>query len=928
MECQSLTAFQASQSARRRQSTFVSSNSVFGKAKRSEVGQIYGIKDISEWLAGAQEGNAPLKPTFGTLEDGRGKRPQAPESHLRRMVLKQPEAVEDYLRSSWNPKSPDPDDARSTPDPDDLSALMPWYVAKPLQLPAHFGLRPLRHELQERQRDRTRSFEDDFPDEAQHTKDEATTSGASSDVASAGEDDEDLPSARTARNDGPSGAMEISVQLPAEAGERSDKAKVPRLLAKYRADKERERNQRTVMRSSTTSVGTRSSVSKLNLPVTMAAPGTRRSLMGALKKRTSTRKLSNLLVLPANSKKGEADEGRAAGRKLSINPVVDCYDHAGRPMSTPIPVDIPVVNSSMSPTPRVQIASSVHQDNKEPSRNNLLQTLNMKITGGRRGTRMPTAKESAQGMASMLSAIMSTATSNAASEQNDASRSEGSSDSEADGQGLHKVKLKSTRQARMARLKRLEMLKVPHFAKRLGISGSECKYFSEIFLSYDYDRNGTLDGAEMHDALSEIGLKPANRIEQNELARILRIEGGSLDFEQFCTVVNDVRGKYLKANHASLATTYNRYARATVGKIMFAEDLPKAYRDLGLTAQRPEEEQVVLDAQNMCLPAKIKASGIKFDKFQKIVQLIREKLYQARGKREATLCEKLRLSPADLLHFKGHLIPIHDLFCRLDMSDNGWLPRDTALNLIVEKGFERDIATMHDKARDDDMLEDLLNRDRMDFPRLLKIMTRLRELREEEMGVGGLETVFALYDVDGSGDLTQPEIFKLLKDLGLSVDSSESAMVADIIAEADKDGNNAIDVEEFKVVFARVSELLSQHRLKKERDETASFDFSQEEFLDLRELFITISDRALGLVSAENVLKVVQLVMKDKNPKMTLETMKERYLRSAKIMTLKEFLSVVDDIGIFRGWTAHRRTAFITKVRTGLQQAPPPSAKD
>ena len=75
---------------------------------------------------------------------------------------------------------------------------------------------------------------------------------------------------------------------------------------------------------------------------------------------------------------------------------------------------------------------------------------------------------------------------------------------------------------------------------------------------------------------------------------------------------------------------------------------------------------------------------------------------------------------------------------------------------------------------------------------------KLEELSEEQ--IGELEEAFRLFDVDGNGSITQPELKAAMDSLGHKMSQSE---MEETMAEVDKDGSGTIELKEFCMLMQK-----------------------------------------------------------------------------------------------------------------------------
>eukprot|EP00800_Vazella_pourtalesii_P021360 TRINITY_DN78_c2_g1_i1.p1 TRINITY_DN78_c2_g1~~TRINITY_DN78_c2_g1_i1.p1 ORF type:complete len:322 (-),score=75.71 TRINITY_DN78_c2_g1_i1:941-1858(-) len=159
-----------------------------------------------------------------------------------------------------------------------------------------------------------------------------------------------------------------------------------------------------------------------------------------------------------------------------------------------------------------------------------------------------------------------------------------------------------------------------------------------------------------------------------------------------------------------------------------------------------------------------------------------------------------------------------------------------------------------------DMISDV-DEDRngtIEFPEFLVMMARqLREVDENEE----LKKAFNVMDIDHDGFITKSELSEAMKILGHNLTEEE---VETMIKDADKNGDNKVDFDEFVAIMKQMAEMASSERIKELAEMFKNFDKDGDgkiTFDELKEELRNIGD----FKSDKEILQMIREVDLDKN---------------------------------------------------------------
>mmetsp|Transcript_26435 Transcript_26435/g.87669 ORF Transcript_26435/g.87669 Transcript_26435/m.87669 type:complete len:1005 (-) Transcript_26435:90-3104(-) len=422
---------------------------------------------------------------------------------------------------------------------------------------------------------------------------------------------------------------------------------------------------------------------------------------------------------------------------------------------------------------------------------------------------------------------------------------------------LRHLKLKTEKIKRLDRLKRLTTL---HFSSRIKMDfvlrDVDRARYKEVFERYDYNKSGGLDLAEIHDALSDLGLKPMDRKDKLDIKQAVDAGGGECDFVQFVKFVHEQQTHANQGQRSKLMKLFQRYDKDNSGSLS-AEELLQVFADLDLSPERDDERLAFLEA---VMESDVDGSGeIEWAEFEMLVHVVRQKISQCRREREVRLCQQMMLPPHIFLNFRHILISLHDSFRQYDLNGQGTMLKDAVPELILARGFDMNLKHTLYMMEDDAVIAPLLtDREEVDFAVLLQVIQRFREVNEGVQSED-LHRIFEMYDMDNNGTLTEEEILKLMRDLGLE-EWKDVNEVTRIIDECDQDGNGVISFEEFETVFQYVTELQERHLRGQEREFAMKLGFSDLELRELREIFAVLDSAEAGLLSFQDVTKALHIM--------------------------------------------------------------------
>jgi len=424
-------------------------------------------------------------------------------------------------------------------------------------------------------------------------------------------------------------------------------------------------------------------------------------------------------------------------------------------------------------------------------------------------------------------------------------------------QVLGRLKLKTSKQRRLDRLRKLTTLCWSSRLKNAyGMQEKDRQRYEEVFKRYDYNRSGGLDLVECYDALADLGLKPMDRQEKLKLKHAVEAEDGELDFSQFCKLAHERQTQINDAERQQLMQLFQQYDTDHSGALS-AEELLEVFTDLHLSPERDDERIAFLDA---VVESDIDGSGeIEWAEFEILVHIVRQKISQCRREREVRICQQMRLPPHIFLNFRHMLITLHDGFRAFDKNGQGTVCAEDVPDLILELGFDKNLKSIQEKIDNDEVLSKLLeDHELVDFAVLMQIAQRLREINDGTM-VEDLRRIFDMYDLDNNGTISEGEILKLMRDLGLE-EWRDINEVTRLIDECDTDGNGVIDFDEFQLLFKTVSELQQRQQREMERQYSEGLGFDDAELRELREIFAMLDTEQANCLSFPEVTRALDLL--------------------------------------------------------------------
>merc|ERR550534_2889213 len=225
---------------------------------------------------------------------------------------------------------------------------------------------------------------------------------------------------------------------------------------------------------------------------------------------------------------------------------------------------------------------------------------------------------------------------------------------------------------------------------------------------------------------------------------------------------------------------------------------------MGVSPERDDERLAFLDA---VLESDVDGSGeIEWNEFETLVQVVQQKIAQCRREREFRIYQQMQLPPDIFLNFRHMITSIHDVFRRYDTFGIGAISCKEVPVVLLESGFHKNLKHLEEVCMEDPMIcQYLAHHERVDFAVLMRIAQRVEVASEGAKGQD-IQRIFDKYDLDGSGFISEDELMKLMRDVGLDA-WRDIAEVSRLFDECDVDGSGAIDTQEFEILFKRVIEL-------------------------------------------------------------------------------------------------------------------------
>jgi len=437
----------------------------------------------------------------------------------------------------------------------------------------------------------------------------------------------------------------------------------------------------------------------------------------------------------------------------------------------------------------------------------------------------------------------------------------------------------------------------------------------EAFLRYDADQSGQLDLKECRACLTDIGIQPSLPQEKRAVLGILQSllgkpsqqASGGLDFYDLVKLIPRIKESIAETKRKDLEDWFTRGLDER--GIFDEQQLGSCLEATGCTIQSDWEWQEVMNIFTPILhpapPTKKKkridpAEEIPeeeqvpepspFEKFEKCIQQVLERLTVMRRQRERDLAEEHKLSDEQLEEFRGDMVAWDALFRKFDVDDGKTLDENEVSELLVECGVNSKVCGTTEqlnemlssckeraktarrqqlsstqlepeqkevkaagwkkmkkaarkkfgkrmKEKPDEweiVTDDLMEIDFFEFLYLMKLVRQ----RDHEGQQERLKYLFEYYDQDRSGEVAIKEVTRLFRDLGLTPRSRQEQLeIKQILDEVDENGDGTFTFPEFAVMVQRCQERLERLVRIDEERYAVSLGYTVERCKELRKLF-------------------------------------------------------------------------------------------
>lgn len=403
------------------------------------------------------------------------------------------------------------------------------------------------------------------------------------------------------------------------------------------------------------------------------------------------------------------------------------------------------------------------------------------------------------------------------------------------------------------------------------------------FHRYDADSSGTLDHAELRDALSDLGFQPMSREEKAEFANILgeadKEGDGELDIEEFEDLVGKVMKMLRQEQRRELYELFRLRDETETGALCM-EEILAILADFSLQPRTDEEQKLV---QQVIDEVDENRSGdLDFLEFELFIVHVRERLGCLRRERMRTITEDMGLSARLVKNFKSDLLDFWIGFDKqvkqgmskeelkkmqkmskeeeVQAANKAYLSHKQIQVLLTECGLGPKSKKSREETQGVIESVDKFKTDRVRFIQFLEISTQLRTLYSDRRR-NELQALFKEFDKDGSGDLSFGEVSRMLEQMQVVPRTRMEQREIGLLFEAvDEDGSGELDFDEFQVLFQRIQEKLHSMQYKDEVETARNINISQAQMEEYRRAFEILDTKGCGELGLDSVRRMMDLL--------------------------------------------------------------------
>lgn len=435
-------------------------------------------------------------------------------------------------------------------------------------------------------------------------------------------------------------------------------------------------------------------------------------------------------------------------------------------------------------------------------------------------------------------------------------------------------------------------------SEREGFTKGECLDMERTFKRFDEDGQGEVEVKVLPNILHYIGAQSTEE-ETKRVIAVIDLDGsGSIDFQEFLMCMRMFREHFLEMLKLDIA----RYDTDQAGTIDLQELMPllqgrgyfadegvimQILTDIGLAPESPSELRLDLSGLWRFLVgfrqqeglSKSDAMAVKeaFHKFCSLTernemevpssdlpQILRslgypkdlEDLKQITAQidinRSGTLNEQGLMKLVRLCR-EGRFRTVEEEFRRADKEWLGTLSVLKGLEVLYKLGCIKRKLTFPPPVMAHELKDGTI-----DLTSFVKVARRMDErIRQQYRESGGyteeelwtLRQKFSVYDEDGNGSVEKEELIKLLLQIfpDMATDRSKRPQLIGIIKQVDTDENGCLNFEEFAQLTRLVEDMGHTSQLIKERHVLLETNFSSDEVVDFRNIFLAKTEGSAAL---------------------------------------------------------------------------------